>query len=400
MKITFVTSKLNFRTSGGSVEEIDYILRRLLDQGHEITVITTAKGKNDIPNPLPYKVIEESVDFLHYFSMQRGIYRILKQYEGATEFYLVDAHNFMYGAGCYRLFGGKIPVGALVNQFLTCIPQHVSSLFPQTKDSLLLQLRKKNRYFIERYIGTWFANHVDIFAFVSPNVRVFYEEFWRKSRPQDFVIGDPIDIPLLMREGKVTEDSYRKRIKYDGKITIFYSSRMSPGKGFDILLTGFSKVKNKDKFRVILGGTGPETPYVEQMVKDLQLSDYVTLPGWVDKEQLFQYYREADIFIQADWWVAGTSISVLYALLFGVPMILPGGGGLQWNAGEGALYFPYRDTDSLARCIEQLGDDAVLRTELSENCYKRIKQDDMNYPQRIKLFAERMQEIRHTSSLT
>jgi glycosyltransferase involved in cell wall biosynthesis len=392
MRIFFLTSKLNFRTSGGSVEEIDYIIRNLLKLGHEVTVVTVLSGGNDMPDPLPYKVIEEQAQSGGLIDLQRKIYTLLKKYSNDADFFLTDAHNFMYGAGLYRLTGGKVPVGALVNQFLTCWSPHVSSYFPQAKEALLLRSKKRLRRLIEKYIGSWFANFVDIYAFVSPNVRAVYEDFWGRHRPQDFVIGDPIDITLLMHESGVSEMSYRERLKRKGPLTLFYSSRMAAGKGFDMFLQGFARVTNKDDFRVILGGTGPEEQYVQEMVNELHLEKYVTLPGWVTKEQLFAYYREADIFIQADWWVAGTSISVLYALVFGVPSILPGGGGLEWNAGASAVYFPYRDPEGLARRIEELGADHELRGELSENCYKRLAEDDMNYPELIAKFAKRMEE--------
>jgi glycosyltransferase involved in cell wall biosynthesis len=394
MNIYFLTSKLNFTSSGGSIEEIDFIMQELLKAGHSITAVTVYSSRNDIPADRGYQVIEEDIRSRRLLGAQKEIYGLLKKYESKADFFVVDAHLFMYGAGLYRLMGGKVPVGAFVNQFLTCWPQYTSSYFPKQKDSLISSVRKGIRWALEKYLGMWLANHVDIYAFVSPTLRKMYTDFGMRDSDSDIIIGDPIDFAKIRAEGKVTETSYRDRAKKDGPIFLFFSSRMSPGKGFDMFLQGFARVKNKDDFRVVLGGTGPESALVTEMVKQLKLERYVTLPGWVDKEQLYQYYREADIFVQADWWVAGTSISLLYALAFGVPSILPGGGGLQWNAGEGAIYFPYRDAAALARCIERLGADPELRRQLSSNCYERLAKDDMNYPKLIKKFATRMEEIR------
>ena len=393
MNIYFITSKLNFRTSGGSIEEFDFVVRSLLQSGHKLTVVTSYSSRNDIPEPLPYPVIEEEIGTSGLLGMQSAIYKLLKKYEHSADIFLVDAHLFMYGAGLYRLLGGKKPVAAFVNQYLMCWPQYFSSYFPQPTVSFPRRIKRALRFNIEKYIGMVLANNVDIYAFVSPTLRKMYENFGIRHIDGDIIIGDPIDFAHIMREGKVAKTSYRDRLKRSGPYLLFFSSRMSPGKGFDMFLQGFARVKNKDDFRVILGGTGPEALEVAKMVKSLNLEKYVTLPGWVDKDQLYAYYREADVFIQADWWVEGTSISLLYALAFGVPSILPGGGGLQWNAGEGALYFPYRDPDLLARRIEELAANPDLRAKLSENCYERLTKDDMNYPALIADFGKRMEQI-------
>jgi glycosyltransferase involved in cell wall biosynthesis len=393
MKIYFITSKLNFRSAGGSVEEIDYVIRILREAGHEMTVITASSSQNNISEPLPYTLIEEQLHSKRQLSMQRAIYRLLHKYEYDADFFIIDAHLFMYGAGLYRLLGGKTPVAAFVNQFLTCWPQYYSSYFPQKEQTVLGRFKKSIRWYLEKYIGMHLANRVDLYAFVSPTLRKMYEDFGIRHSDRDIIIGDPINIKALMEISGMTEMSYRNRLKREGPLMLFFSSRMSPGKGFDMFLQGFARVKNKDNYKVILGGTGPEEKQVHQMVKDLKLEKYVTLPGWVDKEQLYDYYRQADIFIQADWWPAGTSISLLYALAFGVPSILPGGGGLQWNAGEGAVYFPYHDPDLLARRIEELSGNPDLRAKLSAGCYERLGRDDVNYPALIKEFAGRMEKI-------
>ncbi len=394
MKIYFITSKLNFRKAGGSVEEIDYIIRNLINLGHQVTVVTAFSKNNDIPDPLPYPLKEEFFTSRGLVGMQVEVFNVLKKYSKEADFFLIDAHNFMYGAGMYRLLRGRVPVGGFVNQFLTCWQPYISSFFPQTKEGIFTKTKKKVRWLIEKHIGLRFANRVDIFAYVSPTLRKTYEDFGMRKSERDFVIGDPIDMKLLMEAAGVSQTAYRDRTPHPGPILLFFSSRISPGKGFDMFLQGFSRVQNKDDFRVILGGTGPEAVFAAQMVKDLELEKYVTLPGWVSKEQLFAYYREADIFIQADWWVAGTSISLLYALAFGLPSILPGGGGLQWNAGGGALYFPYRDPDALARRIEELGADPELRAKISASCYERLAMPDMDYPALIAEFAGKLEAIK------
>ena len=253
-------------------------------------------------------------------------------------------------------------------------------------------LKNKLRWLIERYLGMFLANKVDAGAFISPPFMKMYQDFGLKLK-HNFVMGDPIDFKKIMSEQGIVEDHYIRRNKKTGPFTIFYSSRMSPGKGFDILLSGFAKVKNKDNFRLILGGGGPEEKYVKKMVQDFGLEKYITMPGWVSKQQIYDFYKQADIFIQADWWPVGTSISLIYALVFGVPSILPGGGGLEWNAKGGALYFKYRDTDELARKIEELAGDYDLRAKLSRGAYARLHENQMNFEWQIGEWLKIMQKV-------
>ena len=184
-----------------------------------------------------------------------------------------------------------------------------------------------------------------------------------------------------------------KRNKKIGPITLFYSSRMAPGKGFDLLLTAFSKLKHKENFHLILGGTGPEKNAIKQMISDFGLDSYVEMPGWVTRERLLEMHKEVDIFVQAHWRTDNTSISLSYAMAFGLPSILPGGGGLEWVAKKSALYFKDEDTDDLAAKIEQLGNSADLRAELSRNCYKRLAEDEMNAEWQVKRWDKAMKDI-------
>ncbi|MDO8592389.1 MAG: glycosyltransferase family 4 protein [bacterium] len=393
MKIVFVTSKLNFLTAGGSVEEIDLIIRTLANLGNEVTAVTAFSLNNKITGPLPYRVCEEMIKSYRLLSIQAGVLKILRKYSSWADIFIVDAHLFMYGAGFYRKMGGKVPVVGFFNQFLTCWPQCVSSLFKQPKQNFFHKIKGKIRWWIEKYVGMSLVGNLDLFAFVSPALMAMYKEFGIRDNNKCLVVGDPVDIKKIMAKNNITPDSYRLRNKRNGPINLFFSSRMSPGKGFDILIAGFSKIKNKKNFRLILGGSGHEEKQVKRMVQDLGLQKHVILPGWVTKEQLYRYYSEADIFIQADWWPAGTSISLYYAMAFGVPSILPGGGGLEWQAKNSALYFKYRQLDDLARKIEQLGADYKLREEISQQCYVRLSEDEMNYENNIKKLYEKMKLI-------
>ena len=153
---------------------------------------------------------------------------------------------------------------------------------------------------------------------------------------------------------------------------------MAPGKGYDLLLEAFAKVEHKERFRVILGGTGPEEGMVRQAICDLHLEQYVELTGWVSREQMFEYLKQTDIYVFARWGKTLSALTLMETLTFGIPLIVPRGSGLSWTAGKSALTFEPENPDDLARAIERLGADVELRKKLSHECYRRLKEADID----------------------
>jgi glycosyltransferase involved in cell wall biosynthesis len=391
MRITFLTSKLNFDKSGGSVEEIDLLARTLIELGHDVTVVTVYSNGNGPLPELPYRVIQEQKTSTGLVGIAWNFFSLLRKYADRTDCFHID-HLGLYGAGLYRRLGGAVPTVTFFNSFLGCWPDTSPTLFKREEDRLVVRFKKRMRWYVEKYIGMPLANGGDLFTFVSPPVMDLYNAFGIRSS-SSMAIGDLIDYRKIMAINGITNDSYTQKNRHDPPIVLFYSSRMIQGKGFDLLIDGFSRVKNKEKYRLILGGTGPQEQLVHDMVKRLGLERYVELPGWVSKEALFAYYKKADIFIQVGWRPEGTSISLLYAMAFGVPSILPGGGGLQWAAKNSAYYVKNGDPDALATAIETLGDNPAFRERLSRGCYERIAEDEMDYRVQIKKLSAEMEGL-------
>lgn len=394
MKICFVTSKLNFETAGGSVADLDLRARAFQELNNEVKVITVFSKANRYSR-LPYDVIEENIKSKRLLGIQWGVFRILRTYSKEADIFYIDGHSFLYGAGLYRLLGGRVPVAACFNRELVCWPENISSFFESGKRSanLLGSYKKKIRWCVEKYASTPIANNLDLVTFTNPYLKKAYWDFGLRVNANSSVVGDCFDYRKIMEEYGLSQNSYKERNKKNGIINLFYSSRMAPGKGFDLLITAFSKVKNKENFKLVLGGGGPEESLIRKMIKDLRMEPYVELPGWVPKEKVYDFYRMADIFIQAKWRNDMTSTSLLEAMAFGVPSILPGGGGLEWIAKKSALYFKDDDENDLAEKIEQLGADYRLRDQLSQNGHRRLAEDEINYRKQVAMLNEKLKQL-------
>lgn len=393
MKIYFVTSKLNFERAGGSVADLDLRARAFQDLGNEVNVITVFSGANHFSN-LPYNTIEKDIKSRRLPGIQRGVLKVLRAYSNEADIFYIDGQYF-YAGSIYRKLGGRVPTVACFNRELLSWPQNTSAFseFKMEKGPYLRVLKKKLRWLVEKYIGMPFADGLDLMTFTSPFLKKAYSDFGLKTKDKSLIVGDCFDYKKMMGDLGIAESDYQGRNKKDGVINLFYSGRMVPGKGFELLLSAFSKVKNKNNFKLILGGTGSEEEKLKRMVRDLDLGKFVEMPGWVEKEKVYDFYRNADIFIQPKWRGDMTSISLLEAMTFGLPSILPGEGGLEWVARKSAVYFKDNDAESFARRIEELGSNQGLRAELSRNCYIRIAEDDHDYRKQISIINDRLKKL-------
>lgn len=395
MRIVFVTSKLNFVTSGASVTEFDLLMRTLMRFGHEVIAVTLFSEQNMIPDPVPYPVIEERAASKGLLAIQRCIFRLLKKYETQADFFHLDGHLFLYGAGCYRLLGGRVPVAAYFNRELSGWSESTSALFGRAQEEVWIRMKKKLRRCVEKYLLMPLASRVDVISYTNPVLLRAYEDFGMRKGGE--VMADPFDYRALMERYGITESSYISRNKRSGVITVFYSSRMAPGKGFDLLLSAFSGLRNRERFRLVLGGDGPERPHIEETIRRLGVGEQVSLPGWVSKDELYgRYFKTADIFAQAAWRRDLTACVILDALSFGLPCILPAGGGLAWMASDAALTFADGDMADLAQKIEELGNDAALRARLSKRGYARLREDEMNYEKQARRLMSRMEQAKNS----
>lgn len=393
MKIVAFTTKLNFRNAGGSVDETDLIFRTLQQTGHELKAVTTFSSANDIPRFPSYKISYEQITSGSILGIMWQSYKLLKKYETDADVFYVDGQVFLYGAGLYRQLGGKAPIAAFFNRELSVWAEYASTFYGTGGHHWLKKIKKDFRWIIEKYMGMPIASKIDLLAFTCPPLREVYSNFGLKTGDKSIIIGDPIDYKKIMAEHDLTETAYRQRNKHAGPYVLFYSGRMVPGKGFDFLLKAFANLRDKKQFHLILGGDGPEKTHLQQLAKDLAIDSRVEFTGWLPKDQVYKILGRTDVFIHACWRTELSSMILVEAMAFGVPGVLPGGGGIEWVAKNSAIYYKAADYHDMAQKIEKLSQDFELRVSLSRQCYARLAEDELNHEKNIAELAGRMEGL-------
>lgn len=371
MQIILITSKLNLETAGGSVVDLHFKAKGLVELGHQVTVVTAFSKANKISGHLPYAVKEENVSTAYFVSLQYKIFKLLRKYEQDADVFYVDGNSFLYGGGMFRWLGGRIPVVAFFNVKLSCYANQMGG--GHENKNIFIRTKRRLRILLEKYIGTFISNKLDAFIFTTPMVRQFYLDFkFKKSKSHV--------IPDFVNTQEIINKQYYKDVNLHHQsaetVNILCSGRMITEKGFDLVIKAFSIMEHKERFKVIMSGSGPDKERLQEMVNNLGLRSYISFPGWVTKEELEKFFQQAHIFILPKWWIEYTSVLLIEAMAYGLPSIVSGGGGLEWLVGKKGLTFKEDDIISLARKIEELGNNSELRIDLAESILKKAVELD------------------------
>lgn len=126
--------------------------------------------------------------------------------------------------------------------------------------------------------------------------------------------------------------------------------RLSESKGFDILLSAFSKVQDTHLNLVILG-EGPLRNLLVRQARTLGIEDRVHMPGFVKNPR--KILQKAELFVLSSRWEGFVNV-LLEALATGVPVVstdCPGSPNDILEGGAHGRLVPYDDPEALAAAI-------------------------------------------------
>lgn len=160
--------------------------------------------------------------------------------------------------------------------------------------------------------------------------------------------------------------------------TIVAMGRLSPEKGFDLLVEAFARLTPQpNPWRLQIAGEGVERAALEQLIERRGLSQRVQLVGWVDDPARF--LSRAALFVMSSRY-EGFPMSLLEAMACGVPAV-----SFDCDSGPRAiirpevdgLLVPPGDTLALAQAIERLMSDPAARHRMGERAREVVQRFSM-----------------------
>ncbi|MCP4293637.1 MAG: glycosyltransferase family 4 protein, partial [bacterium] len=180
-----------------------------------------------------------------------------------------------------------------------------------------------------------------------------------------FVVTNGVEIPEPVTEEEVV--SLRAGLPVNSELKLILAAgRFSEQKNFADLIRAASVLKEKTQdFQLVIGGDGPQRDELESLIGELDLGEFVFLPG--NLVNLNSVMQAADVFVMSSLW-EGLPLVLLEAMAAGLPSVGYDIKGIDEIIEDGVHGYiaPTGDVDGLAdRLFWVLGDD-VRRGEMGD----------------------------------
>lgn len=193
-----------------------------------------------------------------------------------------------------------------------------------------------------------------------------------KQRALAFEDRYPVDIiPNGVNNAFFTNN--RKGCSQEGKnvrVNILFVSRLIRGKGLQYIIPHMEKINRacEPEIYLTIVGDGPYREELERITREEKVSSYVSFEGKKNKQELYSYYSNADLFILPSE-SEGMPNVVLEAMAMGLPVIMtPCGGSRELIEGNGQIVPIESFVDAMialcndAECRARMGKQSALLT--------------------------------------
>jgi glycosyltransferase involved in cell wall biosynthesis len=164
---------------------------------------------------------------------------------------------------------------------------------------------------------------------------------------------------------------------------IFYIGRFDPRKGIETLVRAVaqSTLRDQASLKLIIGGgsrpgqsDGIERDRIEDIVKELGMSDFTEFPGRVSDEALPVYYAAADVCVVPSHYEPFGLVAI-EAMASDTPVIASDVGGLQFTVAseETGLLVPPKDNAGFAQAIDRILGNPDWQKQLGQNARQRVE---------------------------
>lgn len=168
-------------------------------------------------------------------------------------------------------------------------------------------------------------------------------------------------IPLLLNIDEILGKKWNQdvEIRNSYQFNILFVGRIAPNKcQHDIIEIGsYLKSVLTVPFKIhLIGGYDPGDPYYQDLcirINNKNLSDFVNIPGKVTDEDLYGYYRAADLFLCMSEH-EGFGVPLIEAMVFNIPIIAYNSSNIPYTLENSGILVNKKDPIFIATLIDYL----------------------------------------------
>jgi glycosyltransferase involved in cell wall biosynthesis len=340
---TRVLFALPFVITGGADTVLLQIAKHLVENGFDISVLTTLKTDASFGDNTPrYQEITDEIYHLYNFLEDEAVWK---------EFilYLIEAKaiDIIFIVGC-----------AVVYDILPEIKQR----FPHVKivDQLFNEVGhiQNNRKH---------ASLIDFNVLANESVKEVLIEQYGEAAEKTRVIVHGVDVEEEFNPENIdTSDVWATGQVPRDKLIISFIGRFSEEKRPEMFVDIANALKGLDQLHFVMIGHGPDYNRVKQQISELDMEDRIYAPGIV--EDIKPFLKLTDVLVIPSR-IEGIPIVLMEALALGVPVVASDVGGIPsiLTDNETGFVCDRGRIEDFIQCVERLCVDASLRAKLKHN---------------------------------
>lgn len=326
--------------------------KKLIQRGHEVTVITRGGAKTERMNLDGIEVLKAPFFPLYPFHVSiHGFFlnRLFKKIE--KNFDLVHIHT---------------PLSPIVKTTLPIVSTIHGSMIENARALEVVDLKSLGSKIMTRIVSYPLVSKLidksDVVTTVSKSVSEELKKFYGINKV--IVVGNGVDQVLFSPPKQKKDENY-----------VLYVGRISYGKGLFDLFEAAKQVCRKYNTKFILAGKGELERRLREKVNKEGLQDKFLFLGHVNRKELVRLYQNATIFVLPSHY-EGLPTVLLEAMACGLPVVATDVSGNKEvvEDGKNGLLVPPKSPHMMAEAISTLIEDEELRMKLGKNARKTIEE--------------------------
>ncbi len=192
------------------------------------------------------------------------------------------------------------------------------------------------------------------------------------------VISNGLYLKIFVNPNLKILKSLKEKLQLPKKPRILYVGRFDKEKQVDLLIEAFAALRNNFDAQLLLAGKGLEEELLKAQIAQKNLSEHVTIVGYLSTDELAALYHLVDVFVMPSV-VELQSIATMEAMASHLPVIGANAMALPYLIHpnkNGFLFEPGNSLDLSEKLLKILADEK-LKVRMGNKSFEYVQEHDM-----------------------